>query len=1039
MSSCCVKCGQSLPAISAGSKTREQGESLCEDCRDATLAAVPEDVESPIGQADKVVAQRSVESTALLRPGGAGDRIAHFNLVRLLGHGSFGDVWLADDSRLNRQVALKLPRSRDPNSPTLLYEAKTAARLQHPNIVAVYEVGEDRGQIFIASELIEGITLRDFLSAGRPSIERMIDLLIPICEALQYAHEHEIVHRDIKPDNILLDRNGKPYVTDFGLAKSLSADETISSRGQVVGTARYMSPEQAYGKSEDTDTRSDIYAVGVMMFEMMTGESPFRGTARAILQQKGGDDAPSPRTLEPAIPRDLDTICLKCLEREPNKRFDSAMRLVEELRRFTRGEPIESRPIGPVERSWRWCKRRPAVSSLLLALFLSLSTGLAGVSYFWRNSVLSADDARQKLYRSWMNLAANHVQGGNPAGVRELLDRVSADPQLSKLRNFEFDYFSSLVEQISPVGNAGGPIVDVAVTYDGNTSAATSGGREIQVWDTAGGRLLRVLRAEQDGFTTIDFSSSTSQLVAGSVDGTLRFYNPLGSDRLVNQVQHGPPIRHVAYSPNGRFVIAAGKKGAVRLWDASGENLLAQIPTGRMGETRAICFSPDSSRLYVIRDNGLLRCWKMDDLLAMGPEAIPTPEAGFNTAQAPVAMTATAEQLVIAFYDGSVMVIDPAVDFPASSGMVHKTNWGLIQDIEHVSQSSLVALTTSVGLYVLDLRSGREIRSLGTHGATGRLARSGNGKRLLTGSGDGSVSSLDLQQLVRPEILWGRSPVRSIQFMGPRKIAAAYEGGEFAVWDVATGGRIQLDSPPSRPVTIIAMDSVHDQIATAGNRPGIEIRRAATLQTIAELPAPDAGVSALQFSSSGRLLAVACRQGPVRLYAHGQWSHPKVEIDLDESLASSLAISPDERLLAVARTVHGVDLFDTSSGEVVTSIPPRFDESLVVTFCQEGKTLAIGTSAGSLHLYDLPSQRVRVTSKGHTGPINALNVMSRSGLIVSGGRDRRLYLWDVDSGELVTRLTGHFRQIFAVTSSPGEQMIVSGGLDADVRIWRANR
>jgi eukaryotic-like serine/threonine-protein kinase len=299
------------------------------------------------------------------------ERVGHFVLQRLLGQGSAGEVWLADDVNLNRQVALKLPRSLDPEMVGLLFEAKTAASLRHPHIVSVYEVGEEAGQVFIATEYIDGLTLRDFLTAGKPAVSRTVDLLMRIAQALHYAHQHGVVHRDVKPANILLNKEGEPYVTDFGIAKRLNAEATISSDGQVIGTARYMSPEQAAGRTKETDSRSDVYALGVMLFEMLTGEAPFRGNVRAILDQKVSHDPPSPRTYDRGLPKDLETICLKCLEREPQKRYQSALELAEELRRFSIGEPIRARPISRVERVWRWCRMRPVVAGLLASLFLS--------------------------------------------------------------------------------------------------------------------------------------------------------------------------------------------------------------------------------------------------------------------------------------------------------------------------------------------------------------------------------------------------------------------------------------------------------------------------------------------------------------------------------------------------------------------------------------------------------------------------------------------------------------------------------------------
>ncbi|MBD3675844.1 MAG: serine/threonine protein kinase [Planctomycetaceae bacterium] len=351
--------------------------------------------------------------------------VAHFQLIRPLGKGGFGIVWLAKDITLDRLVALKMPVAHKTSVSDLLYEAQSAAKLRHPNIVSIFETGQtDSGQPFIASDYIDGLNLKDVLSAGRPTLETTLTLMVTISDALQHAHQMGIVHRDVKPANIMIDQDGVPYVADFGLAMRVS-EESGSSSGPVVGTAHYMSPEQAMGQIEKTDHRTDIYAVGVMLFQMLTGELPYRGNNQAVIYQKVKQDAPSPRLLRPSVPKDLETICLRCLERDPEKRYSSAKLLKEEFQRVQRGEPILARPVGLIEKGFRWSKRYPLVAGLSLGLLLSLLGGLIGVTFFWLHAVENARVANETVYRSQMSLVAQRYVQGDLEGIRWTLDRIS--------------------------------------------------------------------------------------------------------------------------------------------------------------------------------------------------------------------------------------------------------------------------------------------------------------------------------------------------------------------------------------------------------------------------------------------------------------------------------------------------------------------------------------------------------------------------------------------------------------------------------------
>ena len=242
-------------------------------------------------------------------------------------------------------------------------EARSAAQLQHPNIVPVHEVGRDGDTIFIVSDLIRGVSVADWLSAGTPAPQVIARLLMTVAGALEHAHQMGVIHRDLKPSNLLLDDSGEPHVMDFGLAKRDVGEVTMTHDGHILGTPAYMSPEQAGGHAHWTDRRTDIYSMGVILFQMLTGELPFRGNASMQVHQRLTEDPPNPRTLNRFLPRDLCTICVKCLERDPNRRYATAKELAEELGRFIRHEPILARPISRAERVLRWAKRKPALAA----------------------------------------------------------------------------------------------------------------------------------------------------------------------------------------------------------------------------------------------------------------------------------------------------------------------------------------------------------------------------------------------------------------------------------------------------------------------------------------------------------------------------------------------------------------------------------------------------------------------------------------------------------------------------------------------------
>jgi formylglycine-generating enzyme required for sulfatase activity/tRNA A-37 threonylcarbamoyl transferase component Bud32 len=386
-----------------------------------------------------------------------------YEILGLLGHGGMGVVYRARQLKANRLVALKMILALEHATPEdrlrFQIETEAVARLQHPHIVQLYEAGEVRGQPFFSLEFCDGGRLSDQLTKQRPSPREAADLIETLARAMHYAHLRGVVHRDLKPGNVLLAGADRvPKITDFGLAKRIDAEaRDVSKSGAIMGTASYMAPEQAAGKVHDTGPATDVYALGALLYECLTGRPPFEGPAHVVLVNVLGAEPMPPSRLEAKLPRDLETICLKCLSKEPARRYGSAEELADDLRRFQTGEPIRARPAGPVERALKWVRRQPAVAALAAALLLVAALGLAGIVWKYLDAEQQrgmAQDKAEKATRardflvSILRLSETDSLGGNITARQILAD---AERRLPKEFADQPELHAELVKAIGEV------------------------------------------------------------------------------------------------------------------------------------------------------------------------------------------------------------------------------------------------------------------------------------------------------------------------------------------------------------------------------------------------------------------------------------------------------------------------------------------------------------------------------------------------------------------------------------------------------------
>ena len=966
----------------------------------------------------------------------AGTMLGGFRLIRLLGEGGMGRVWEAEQIALGRRVALKLVRpGLEPVGLHRLWrEARAAGRINHRGIVPVFEVGEIEGQPFIVEQLVgDGTTLADLIERGRaarrPDPREVAARFVEIAEALQAAHEGGILHGDIKPQNILIDRDGRPRVSDFGLSH-VGGEREAGAR--LRGTVAYMSPEQASGSGR-VDARSDVFSLGAVLFEALTLERALPGatTGEVLERLRDGTPPASPRALNPRVSRDLAAVCLRALAPEPFARYASLSELADDLGRYLRHEPVLARPVGAVRRAAKWARRNPgkAVAIVMTAVLVAaLGAMLVREARLRRQAESDARDARRSSYVASLRTAQVRLEQGQPVEARRRLDECAAD-----LRGWEWELLSRdagslvLVLDGQPAGN-----VQVAVSPTGDRIVTSAADGRLRVFDgvsgaavaslvvtdavgkawplgpvalaadghaaacgTSDGRVVLiepqrrvtadVLAADRGEVTSVAISKDGGRIVA-SVGGTLRFWEGQEQARAVVPYLHGD-ITTVATSADGSVVATASGYGHVSVWSGAEDELPFDLNGYERGPS-VVAIDDAGQRVAAGLDTGQARVWDVESGALL-----------FETQASSSAITCIALS-----GDGRRLATAPAGEGPVQ---------------------------------VWDVEGKLEIaRHAGLRGRVTSLAATRTGDRIVAGCEDGAAYVWDQRELAPHSPQHWSSP----DFVG-RSLAASADGATVATCAPADRRlRVWRDgvdlplAPAGTLVHSLAIDGAGDTLAAGLIDGSLALWSLPAPAVARTLPVASQSIEGLALSSEGRTAVAATGRDLLRVElasgAVARWSGHTDAI-------TRVVAAADLALVATASTDGTVRLWDGATGEsrVLLDDGPYVDHVLAID--ASGHWLAaLPSDGGRLHVFALrpePVESARLVMPRGGVPCLAF-VSERVRLVSSSTTSPRLTIWDAESGEELVDVAGESAGLFGLESG-GSSRLFGLAADGSLRVW----
>jgi WD40 repeat protein/serine/threonine protein kinase len=1097
---------QSLAALSSADSARRDLEQIADAEVQASLA--------PLASGNATVSsgdRGGLSVTCTVPPPAPPDRGGRFRILRPHAAGGLGQVSVALDQELNREVALKEIKeehSHDSEARArFLLEAEITGGLEHPGIVPVYSLGSyGDGRPFYAMRFIQGDSLKDGIQqfhrspsaeeasgpGGPPpdfqslAFRKLLGRFVDVCNAIAYAHSRGVLHRDLKPGNIMLGKYGETLVVDWGLAKAAGAwREARSERdeptlrpgsgsgssetlpGSALGTPAYMSPEQAAGRVDELGPASDVYSLGATLYHLLTGTVPFKGkNPLEILKMVKAGDLLEPRQVQPAIPAALEAVCCKAMVLRAADRYASARELADEVERWLADEPVRAWPEPWTVKMRRWTNRhRVLVSSVAACLVVASVALIAGIVLIGQaNADLEAeskktmlantelktaygkvmqsekeargataaeakarDHAEDLLATSTMMLAKSRFEENQGSLAEDLLEQVPARfrfPPWRLLKNYVAGSLFTLRGHTTFV-------TSVAFAPEGQVLASASGDGTVKLWDARTGQEIRTLRGHTQQVASIAFAPQGQVLASASFDNTVKLWDVQTGQELRTLRGHTDWVSCVAFAADGYVLATASKDKTVKLWDArSGQEL--RTLSGHMQQVYEVAFAADGQMLASASGDTTVRLWD-----ARTGQALRTLR-GHTHSVTSVAFAADCQMLASASGDNTVKLWD------TKTGQEFRTQRGHTASIGSVAftpDGQVLASASWDGTVRLwDARTGQELRTLRghTHWVTS-VAFAGDGQVLASASTDGTVKLWDARPGQELRTLRGYTdPVVSVAFTANSQVlASASQSWHKTVnlWDVQTGRELHTLRGHKDSVTSVAFAADGQMLASASNDKTVKLWDVQTGRELHTLRGHKSSLSSVAFAADGQMLASAS-DNTVKLWDVRTGQELRT-LRGHTDYIKSVAFAADAQVLASASFDNTIKLWDARTGEELRTLRGHTNWVTSVAFPADGQMLAPASWDGTVKLWDARTGQELRTLRGHTQEVTSLAFAADGHVLASASEDHTVKLWDTRTRKQLSALRGHRDPVISIAFAADGQMMASASAtwNNSVKLW----